>query len=142
MRIMALLDRTDWKLSMGELEELNEFQIDVFRFRFKKPLKKDKAAEFIRFLKGLDLRDYRIISYAYIWLYQHGISFKLSFRYNPEFVFRYNRKSLMQPAKLRKVMQSATHEELMSCRIEDYVEYVKGEPLDRRFFIGDSAFIA
>lgn len=141
MRITALLTRADWKLNTGELKELNEFQIDVFRFRFKKPLKKDVVQDFVQFLKGLDSRDYRIISYTYIWLYQHGISFRLSFRYNPELIPKYNVRSFRQPAKLRKVMESAAHEELTSCRIEDYVDYVKGQPLDRRFLIGDSAFI-
>lgn len=124
--IRTFLTRLNWKVQTGELVKLTEFQIDVYRFSFKEPLKEKNFTEFTGFLQKLDMTKLRSVMILFVWFYQHEIRFQLRFGYNPRLPFRYNMKNLFEPKRVCGKMLKCGHEDLMSCPLDLLIQKTGG----------------
>lgn len=113
-----VLNRINWKFHTGELTFMTQFQIDVYRFVMKEPMDRISAMEFLAFVRKLDARQQRSIMMMFVWFYQHGISFILTFGYNPKLPIWYNLKNIQKPGQVRRCLMVNGHEELMSCPLD------------------------
>ena len=112
------LDRLNWKTNTGEITDIDEFQIDVYRFTFDLPLTKDCMKQFTEYIQTLSMTELRSVMMIFVWLYQHDVKFELKFGYNPRLPFKYNIKNIFEPRRIRKRLLSHGHEDLMSCPLD------------------------
>lgn len=113
------LNRLNWKVDMGEITSFTVFQVDVFRFRFKSGMDGDTVKGFMHYVKRLRMEELRTVMKIFVWLYQHGVDFKLSFGWNPQLPAEYNIKNLFAPMRVRKKLLACGHDDLMSCPVEE-----------------------
>ena len=96
---------------------MKELRIGCYCFRFHRPLNG---------LKGWQLKKLaspggpaRNPAFAYVWLRQNHIGFRLSFRWNRNLSWKENLAQLEQPRMLRKLMD-AYDDEVMSFPLDRY----------------------
>lgn len=116
------LDRLNWKTNSGEMTDINEFQVDVYRFTFNPPLTENCMKQFTEYMQSLCMTQVRSVMKMFVWLYQHNVKFKLKFGYNPRLPFKYNIKNIFEPRKISKLLLSHGHDDLMSCSLERIAE--------------------
>lgn len=116
--IQTFLNQLNWKTTIGEITNISEFQVDVYHFIFKTPLTKDCMKQFTEYLQDLPMTETRSVMKIFVWLYQHEVSFKLKFSYNPRLPFKYNIKNIFEPGRVRRLLLSHGHDDLMSCSLE------------------------
>lgn len=112
------LTKLDWKIHTGEMRDITMFQIDVYKFVFMTPLVGEILDDFVAYIKELDLSKVRSTMKIFVWLYQHGIYFRLKFGWNRNLPINYNLKNLFMPMKIRHTLFGYGHDELMACRLE------------------------
>lgn len=117
--VKILLNRLNWDVSSGKTSNILELQLDVYKFKFKKPLEGDNMKEFTEFLQELDMSKLRSIMMIWIWLYQHGVEFHVVFGYNPRLPLRYNLSHITSPKKITKQLMANGHDDLMSCPLDE-----------------------
>lgn len=117
--VKMLLNRLNWDVVNGDTTNILEFQLDVYRFRFKKPLEGDTMKEFTEFVQELDMSKLRSIMMIWIWLYQHGAKFRIMFGYNPRLPIGYNLSHLTAPKKLGKQLMANGHDDIMACPLDE-----------------------
>lgn len=115
--IQIFLNRLKWKIHSGDLTQLDEFQIDVYLFRFKTPLIGNTLKEFVEFIQELPMKELRSVMIMFVWLYQHDVKFCMVFGYNFRLAFLYNIKNIFEPRRISKLLLSCGHDDLMSCPI-------------------------
>lgn len=112
------LNRLDWKTHSGDINELTLFQVDIYCFKIRNGLKDETAGAFTEYIKRLPMTEMRSVMKIFVWLYQHGVDFKLVFRYNPRLPLKYNLERLSWPGKMRKLLLANGHDDLMSCPLD------------------------
>ena len=117
-RNQIFLDKLNWKTNSGEMQNITTFQIDVYKFIFKPPLVGSTMTDFTEYLQNLPMAETRSIMKIFIWLYQHEVKFKMKFSYSPRIPFKHNLENIGKPRKLRRLLLSYGHDELMSCPLE------------------------
>lgn len=114
----VFLNRLDWMACSGEMGMVTEFSIDVYRFRMDEPVSGNVLADFIAFLKTLDMRWLGSVKMVFVWLYQRGMGFRLSFRWNRCASVRYNLSRLGSPRRITKELMACGRDDLMSCPLD------------------------
>lgn len=122
----TFLDRLNWKTNTGEMPDISEFQVDVYRFKFRPPMTGECMTDFTEFLQGLSLRQIHSVIQIWVWLYQHNVKFRMVFGYNPRLSLRYNIRNILQPGKINKLLLSREHDDLMSCSLEPIAQNEEG----------------
>lgn len=117
--VQTFLNKVNWKLNTGEIGGCSEFTVDVCRFIFTPSLSKDMSEEFIAYMKTLSMTELRSVMKIWIWLYQHGVKFKLRFSYRRELPFIYNMRHILRPEKIDVSLKVCTHEALMAYTLDD-----------------------
>ena len=117
--VERFLTKLNWKIHTGEMRDITMFQIDVYKFVFYDAACRGKSwTIFVAYIKGLDLSKVKSTMKIFVWLYQHGIYFRLKFGWNRNLPINYNLRNLFMPMKIRHTLFGYGHDELMACRLE------------------------
>lgn len=111
----VFLNQLNWKTNTGELARIDQFQVDIYKFVFKTPLVYDVMTEFTEYIQGLSMARLAAVMKIWVWLYQHGVRFRLVFGYNRRLPFVYNAKNILGPWKVNRQLRNCGHDDLMSC---------------------------
>lgn len=118
----TFLDRLNWKVNTGDMEDIIEFQVDVCRFVFNRPLVGEDLRGFTEFVQNLSMSQVRSMMMIWVWLYQHGADFKLKFGINPKLSLMYNIKHIFLPRSIEKELLACGHDDLMRCPVDELKE--------------------
>lgn len=121
-RMQIFLNRINWKVSTEDIAKIHKIQVDTYLFSFKPPLEGECLAEFTQFMQKLNMKKLKSIMMIWVWLYQHNVTFKTKFRYNPNMPLRYNIKRFRDPGKLHKQFLSYGHDDIMACPLDKCLE--------------------
>lgn len=123
---MQFVNRLNWKINYGEITKMSIFQIDVYKFTFNPYLEYELTKQFGQFLKTLHFTEIRSVALIWVWLYQHGVKFRLRFGYNPRLKFLYNIKNILMPGMINRMLKDCGHNDLMTAPT-DPAYYSKNE---------------
>lgn len=123
----VFFNRLQWKLQNNEMTEFTSFLIDVYCFKFDPPLPKEMSMAFTEFAGRLDMKQLRSVMILFVWLYQHGADFRLTFRWNRNASVRYNMKNLFWPRRVRKLLLKNGHDDIMSCPLDVVIKNIYGK---------------
>lgn len=97
--------------------------LGCYAFRFGKPLDQDDAQRLEALLQ--DGGPARNPAFAYAWLRQHDIKFRLSFRWDHAQSWKANLDQLERPWMMRKLLE-AYDGEVMALPLEKYADALRG----------------
>lgn len=111
-----LLDRLNFDANAKNIEQIREFQISIYQFKFDNPLEGELMTEFTGYIRTLEMTKLKAVMQIWVWLYQHEAQFQMRFGYDRNKSFIYNIMNLSKPRTIRKLLLSHGHDKLMNCQ--------------------------
>lgn len=108
------LNRMAWNAATGGTDDIVQFRIDCFRFRFDTGFDSRTEYEFFQYAKTLDLSDQRAVIKLWLWLKQHRVGFRFGFQWNRKLPFLYNVMKWDDIWAIKKLMDGLDETAIMS----------------------------